>query len=307
MCSNSSNYDYENQNSSLIMELENEEWKMSPNTLMNKEKQNLEEVFKNGLSTNEKEDINSSESEEKLYFNSTEESERNKRENDENKKNSTTIKIQKTYNEKKERRNKKQIFMINESGYYNNQKTNERTKIGNNVEKKGKRRDNMKNEIKRNFFEDIIRNWINFKENLCLEKISPREIQKIDIYDYKDKTLRDIYELPLIKKQKDENYNKNIINKSKCYQKIKLGFTIKEAFLVFHNETSEIREKILENRCPEFLQKDENERKKNISEFYKGLIDFKEYSNKKNASKIWKNKFGTVAKSLADKLNEKSS
>lgn len=305
MSDSTHNFDSDFQNN-LTIELDSLTIFQIPTTEKYEEEDTIGQEFKkNKLNENQPKFNTNNEFKEKFldYNSSTAESNKVKRGN--NKKNSPKIVKQKPYKDKKEKRDKKQIFSIFKDGYSKEskiikQKNSERTKTGNDVKKKGKRGDNMENEIIRNFFQEIIRNWINFKENLdsCLDKISPSEIRKIHISDIKDKTLEDIYNLKITKKNKDEYYNKNIISKTENYQKIKLSFTVKEAFLVFHNEEPKIREKILENKYPEYFQINEGERKKIISDFYMGLNDFKEYSRNKKASDAWKNKFEKIFERL---------
>ena len=171
-------------------------------------------------------------------------------------------------------------------------KRNKNNKIGYITSKKSGRTLNIIDKIRRNLIQDIIRNWINYKENdinKILQKLNPSTIKNIN--EIKNKLLEEIYKSNNTHKGNiDKDHNSNIINNidDNNIKKIKFKFTLKEIIKIIYNEDQKTN--ILIQKYPELLDKEEKERKKFIDNFYEGL-NIEAYLEGITGSEQYKNKF----------------
>ena len=103
-------------------------------------------------------------------------------------------------------------------------------KIGNNLQIKSLRKDNIRNKIIRNFIQDIIPNWVGNIKTKKKDKLNRDDL----IFNYKKKLKMKLYEI--YKDQFDSNEKDKVID-------VKLEFNLKEAFLYLIN--CKMRETIL--------------------------------------------------------------
>lgn len=167
---------------------------------------------------------------------------------------------------------------------------------------------NIRDMIITNFIQNIIRNWINYKEKnkkKILQKINPSIFKKNNYLELiKDKTIEEIFKLEISKRIENKNINKEIINSSDKEKSIKFKFTLKQIFLVF-NQISSREEKLIE-KIPE-LEDMKTEDKNYVKNFFTGLKEKEEYfKEKKKGSKNHQEKFQKVFNDLASYLNENS-
>ena len=209
----------------------------------------------------------------------------------------------KTYEDKKEKRKSKQIFAVIEKDGFKKKKQiirrNKNKKVGYATKIKSGRVDNIKDKIGRNIIQDIIPNWINYKEkdfNNILQKLKPSKIKDID--KLKNVPIEEIFKLDITLKgniHKQHNisiikyYNNNNVNNLK---KIKFKFTLIDTIKAIIDKN--IREKILSEKMPELKEKEEKERKELINEFFEGLKGIEEYLNEIDGSTCYKNKLKNV-------------
>ena len=205
----------------------------------------------------------------------------------------------KTYENKKEKRKSKKIFAVIEKDGFKKKKEiirrNENKKVGYATKIKSRRVDNIKDKMGRNTIQEIIPNWINYKEkdfNNILQKLNPSKIKDID--KLKNVSIEEIFKLDITLKGKiDKQHNINIIkyyNNSNVnnLKKIKFKFTLIDTIKAIIDKN--IREKILSEKMPELKEKEEKERKVLINEFFEGLKGIEEYLNDIDGSNCYKNK-----------------
>ena len=202
----------------------------------------------------------------------------------------------KIYKNKNEKRKSKPIFaIIYNQGFIKKKriiKRNKNNKIGYITSKKSGRTLNIIDKIRRNLIQDIIRNWINYKENdinKILQKLIPSTIKNIN--EIKNKLLEEIYKSNNTHKGNiDKDHNSNIIKyiDDNNIKKIKFKFTLKEIIKIIDNE--ELKTDILIQKYPELLDKEEKERIKFIDNFYEGL-NIEAYLEGITGSEQYKNKF----------------
>jgi hypothetical protein len=111
------------------------------------------------------------------------------------------------------------------------------SKVGNNIERISYRADNISMKFKRNLIQKIFLDWINYGESdkkKRLKKLDPAIFKSS--YDFKGKTLKEIYSqnISLKGKNLDKNFNINIIEKAKGIKNIKLNFSFKQALKLFY-------------------------------------------------------------------------
>lgn len=215
-------------------------------------------------------------------------------------------------NLKKDKTKQKKIFIIKKDD--NNIKKKEiitgngKRKIMNSTKRISNRKLNIRDMIITNFIQNIIRNWINYKEKnkkKILQKINPSIFKKNNYLELiKDKTIEEIFKLEISKRIENKNINKEIINSSDKEKSIKFKFTLKQIFLVF-NQISSREEKLIE-KIPE-LEDMKTEDKNYVKNFFTGLKEKEEYfKEKKKGSKNHQEKFQKVFNDLASYLNENS-
>ena len=201
----------------------------------------------------------------------------------------------KTYENKKEKRKSKKIFAVIEKDGFKKKKEiirrNENKKVGYTTKIKSRRVDNIKDKMGRNTIQEIIPNWINYKEkdfNNILQKLNPSKIKDID--KLKNVSIEEIFKLDITLKGKiDKLHNINIINSNvNSLKKIKFKFTLIEIINVIIDKNK--REQILSKKMPELKEKEERERKALINEFFEGLKEIEEYLNDIDGSTCYKNK-----------------
>ena len=213
---------------------------------------------------------------------------------------------------KKDKTKQKKIFIIKKDD--NNIKKKEiitgngKRKIMNSTKRISNRKLNIRDMIITNFIQNIIRNWINYKEKnkkKILQKINPSIFKKNNYLELiKDKTIEEIFKLEISKRIENKNINKEIINSSDKEKSIKFKFTLKQIFLVF-NQISSREEKLIE-KIPE-LEDMKTEDKNYVKNFFTGLKEKEEYfKEKKKGSKNHQEKFQKVFNDLASYLNENS-
>ena len=213
---------------------------------------------------------------------------------------------------KKDKTKQKKIFIIKKDD--NNIKKKEiitgngKRKIMNSTKRISNRKLNIRDMIITNFIQNIIRNWINYKEKnkkKILQKINPSIFKKSNYLDLiKNKTIEEIFKLEISKRIENKNINKEIINSSDKEKSIKFKFTLKQIFLVF-NQISSREEKLIE-KIPE-LEDMKTEDKNYVKNFFTGLKEKEEYfKEKKKGSKNHQEKFQKVFNDLASYLNENS-
>ncbi len=213
---------------------------------------------------------------------------------------------------KKDKTKQKKIFIIKKDD--NNIKKKEiitgngKRKIMNSTKRISNRKLNIRDMIITNFIQNIIRNWINYKEKnkkKILQKINPSIFKKSNYLDLiKNKTIEEIFKLEISKRIENKNINKEIINDSDKEKSIKFKFTLKQIFLVF-NQISSREEKLIE-KIPE-LEDMKTEDKNYVKNFFTGLKEKEEYfKEKKKGSKNHQEKFQKVFNDLASYLNENS-
>ena len=197
----------------------------------------------------------------------------------------------------KEKRKTKSIFaIIYNPGFIKKKKIikrNKNNKFGYNTSKKSGRYLNIRDKIIRNIIQDVIPNWINYKENdinKILKKLKPSTIK--DINKIKNKLLEEIYKFDITQKGNINKYhNINIINNidDNNIKKIKFKFTLNEIIkILIDNEN--LKTNILIQKYPELLDKEEKERKIFIDNFYEGL-NIKAYLEGITGPEDYKNKF----------------
>ena len=215
-------------------------------------------------------------------------------------------------NLKKDKTKQKKIFIIKKDD--NNIKKKEiitgngKRKIMNSTKRISNRKLNIRDMIITNFIQNIIRNWINYKEKnkkKILQKINPSIFKKNNYLELiKDKTIEEIFKLEISKRIENKNINKEIINSSDKEKSIKFKFTLKQIFLVF-NQISSREEKLIE-KIPE-LEDMKTEDKNYVKNIFTGLKEKEEYfKEKKKGSKNHQEKFQKVFNDLASYLNENS-
>ena len=118
---------------------------------------------------------------------------------------------------KKKRKTKsKKIFTVIEKEGFKKKKEiirrNENKKVGYATKIKSRRVDNIKDKMGRNTIQEIIPNWINYKEkgfNNILQKLNPSKIKDID--KLKNVPIEEIFKLDITLKGKvDKQHNINI-------------------------------------------------------------------------------------------------
>lgn len=220
--------------------------------------------------------------------------------------------IQTKINLKKDKTKQKKIFIIKKDD--NNIKKKEiitgngKRKIMNSTKRISNRKPNIRDMIITNFIQNIIRNWINYKEKnkkKILQKINPSIFKKNNYLDLiKNKTIEEIFKLEISKRIENKNINKEIINSSDKEKSIKFKFTLKQIFLAF-NQISSREEKLIE-KIPE-LEDMKTEDKNYVKNIFTGLKEKEEYfKEKKKGSKNHQEKFQKVFNDLASYLNENS-
>ena len=194
----------------------------------------------------------------------------------------------KAYGDKKEKRKSKKIFAVIEKDGFKKKKEiirrNENKKVGYTTKRKSRRALYIRDKIGRNTIQDIIPNWINYKEkdsNNILQKLDPSKIK--DINKLKNVPIEEIFKSDItLKGNIDKQHNINIIkfynnNNVNYLKKIKFKFTLNEIIKVIIDKN--IREKILSEKMLELKEKEEKERKALINEFFEGLKGIEEYLN----------------------------
>ena len=175
-------------------------------------------------------------------------------------------------------------------------------KIGNSIKTKNFRYDNQINKIIRNLIQEILLDWINYKENdssKILYKINPIILKKNNFKYFKGKKLKDIYSNEIsikdkkTKKIKDNDHNIIIIND--CNNKIKnfkLNLLFEQALKLFLDKNN------VKEGFSYIINLDENKISK--SELLGGLKGKEEYINIKGRNYSFKQKLGKVFDKIRD-------
>ena len=152
---------------------------------------------------------------------------------------------------KKVKRNQRDLFYVD----------NGNDKFGNNLKDVSGRKDNLKSKIKRHFIQNILFKWIINREPEKKEKLKSKKLQEYikSFKNHKDKKLSEIYNIPEI--QIDETI------------KIKLNFTLEQAFKCFSN-TKEERKSILSS----ILEESQSSIKIDEETFFSGLNKLKYFN-----------------------------
>ena len=175
-------------------------------------------------------------------------------------------------------------------------------KIGNSIKTKNFRYDNQINKIIRNLIQEILLDWINYKENdssKILYKINPMILKKNNFKYFKGKKLKDIYSNEIsikdkkTKKIKDNDHNIIIIND--CNNKIKnfkLNLLFEQALKLFLDKNN------VKEGFSYIINLDENKISK--SELLGGLKGKEEYINIKGRNYSFKQKLEKVFDKIRD-------